>query len=77
MEASDVPVFDSSIIAVSWAAVELLEFPTFIFGPKGPLQGPSGNKPNLMPLFPLREKGRLWRPYALHTLHMFLGWSYY
>lgn len=29
-------LFDSSSIDVSWAAVELLELSTFIFGPKGP-----------------------------------------
>ena len=68
MEASGVPVFELSTIDISWAAVELLEFSTFIFGPKGPLRGPSGSKPNIMPLFPLREKGRL----ALHALEMFL-----
>ena len=52
MEGSGVPVFDLSTIDVSWEADELLEFSTFIFGPKGPLWGPPGSKPNLMPLFP-------------------------
>ena len=51
MESSGVPVFDSSTINVSWVADELLEFSTFMFGPKGPLRGPPGSKPNLMPLF--------------------------